>query len=67
MNSVVHLSLTQPIPLPVKSMLPPPQDRPDYKIRQAQFFPQFSSQGLMDGFARLNPSTGSDPERTYPG
>ena len=67
MNGMVHLPLTQSLPLPIKSMLPPPQDGPGFKIRQVQFLPQFSSQGLMDSFAWLNPSTRSDPERTHSG
>ena len=67
MHGMVHLALTQPVLLPVEGMLPPPQDRPDYKIRQSQFLPQFPPQGLMHGFARLNPPTGSNPERAPSG
>jgi len=67
MNGMVHLPLAQPLALPAKAMLPAAKDGPGFEIRQAEFLAQFSSQGLIDGFARLNSSTGRDPERTHSG
>jgi hypothetical protein len=67
MDGMVHLALTQPVSFPVKGMLPPPENGPDFKMCQTEFLAQFTSQCLIDGFGWLNSSPGCDPERTNSG